>query len=181
MWDTILQQSVGLILLSAFAGKTAGPGDFFETIARQGLVTKGLARPLGIVVMVAEAVLGFGLVIIIEPRDAFGVFAGLLFLGFAAWTLLVLRRKETTGPRLDCGCMGSILKLRVEWTTAGINALLAIVVLGTAIAGLDGTVAGFGERLVALLLSILLTTTYWLSLYASSIVVSLHSIRGVST
>jgi hypothetical protein len=169
-WLELTRMSTAIILLSAFIAKaTSGPRLFARTVQRYEIFRPGAAKAVAYFVLVAEAVIGTAL-LVGKARSTFLLAAGLLFGGFAVLSHLTLR---SGSRRIDCGCLGEHVPLRLDSVGVGKNSLLAAACLAMAalswLAPLEPDSLGAGlPWFVVLACACLLAAMYWLISYASS-------------
>lgn len=163
--------TVALVFVGAAAGKARDPGAFADAVENYELLPARAARPFASAVTAAEALVAAALLAGVAVRAALLVAAALLLVFAAASGSALVRRK-----RVECGCLGSTGRLRAGWATVGGNAALAAGAVAAATQPLVATVyptasAGLGVRDMAVVaaLALLLSSTYWLVLYAESV------------
>ena len=160
----IVSDAAGLILLLAFVAKLADHRRFVESVRGYELLPQGLVLPAAAALMAAELLLGISLVAHVAPRIVL-VASGALFSLFALGGLLVVRRRPS--DEVDCGCLGPLAHLRLSRVSAAINGIVAATCIGAAVP--DSQRVDITGATTAVLLALLLALTYWLSLYAASV------------
>jgi hypothetical protein len=120
-----------LLLVAAGVAKLRRPAPTGLALARLGLPgTDPLVRLLGAVeVVVAVAAVAVGGVAAVP--------VAVLYLGFAVFTAVQVRRAAATGETADCGCFGDA-DAPVGWTHVVVNVLLATGAVSATAVGADG-------------------------------------------
>lgn len=138
-----LSPALGPLLVAAVLLAVAGvaklrrPAPTGLALARTGLPgSDPLVRLLGLVevasALAAAAVGGVAAVPVV-----------VLYLGFAAFTAVQVRRAAATGEAADCGCFGDA-DAPVGGTHVGVNLALAAAAVAAAAVGADGVIGAVG-------------------------------------
>jgi putative oxidoreductase len=170
-WAALIRLTIGLVFAIAAVAKWARPGAAVSAVRGYGLLPERLVRPVALVLPAAESVLAVALLGGLAPRAALVGAAVLLtfFGGLVAWT-------TARGRQVNCGCLGSVVDLRLGRLSIAMNLVLA----GGAVAAATQPAlsAGADAWLVLYLSGALLAVLYWLATYARSVTVALNeSIR----
>jgi len=130
-----------LLLAAAGVAKLRRPAPTGLALARVGLPgSDPLVRLLGLAEVAAAAVA-------VAVGGLAGVPVALLYVGFAAFTAVQVRRAATTGEAADCGCFGDAAA-PVGWIHVVVNVLLAAAAVAAAVLGADGVVGAIADATV---------------------------------
>lgn len=151
--------ALGLVFAISVAAKLRTPGHIPSAVRGYGVVPEPLVVPVAIALVAAEAAAAVALVAGWSGPGL--LLAAALMATFATATLL----KAAKGGRADCGCLGRGVRLRLGRPAAVVNGTLAVAALTAALVGDLDAGGGFVPYLAGLLLAI----TYWLSMYAISV------------
>lgn len=159
----VLGNALGLILLTAAVAKALSPTDSAAAIAHYAVARKGLAKPTVGLQILLEAGLGIALVAGGSPTIAMAG-AGLLFLLFAG----VMSRALRSGHRGQCGCLGKVLPITMDWYVVATNCVLGVLALSLSQTGLLEAPPA-ASRGLTFLSGSTLTMVYWLAAYGRSV------------
>jgi hypothetical protein len=167
-WAVLVRLTVGFVFLGSSAAKLVRPSALTRSLQAYPMIPGAAARPLAVLLTVAEGAIAIGLLGGVQPQVAL-LGAGILLALFAVVTAMTVRRK---GP-LDCGCLGGMVKLRLGWMSVVSNMLLSVLALAAAaLAGdfvaAEGVLAPQSWVVLGGSAS-LLAATYWLVAYAQSV------------
>jgi hypothetical protein len=167
-WAVLVRLTVGFVFLGSSVAKLLRPSVLTRSLQAYPMIPGAVARPLAVVLTVAEGAIAIGLLAGVQPQVAL-LGSGILLALFAVVTAMTVRRK---GP-LDCGCLGGMVKLRLGWMSVVNNVLLSVLAVA-AVAFAGDFVAAEGalapQSWVVLWGSAsLLAATYWLVAYAQSV------------
>ena len=166
-WAVLVRLTVGLVFLGSSVAKLLRPSVLTRSLQAYPMIPGAAARPLAVLLTVAEGAIAIGLLAGVQPQVAL-LGAGILLALFAVVTAMTLRRK---GP-VDCGCLGGIVKLRLGWMSVASNVLLSVLALAAAALAGDFLAEGAlaPQSWVVLWGSAsLLAAAYWLVAYAQSV------------
>jgi hypothetical protein len=122
----IARSTLGAFLLIAAASKLLDYSDARATLATH----LGFKRARRLTPILIAFELGVGALLFVDPVEAAAaVGAGILFLGFTAFSVLLARSGDRT---LSCGCFGLAIPSRSGAFSIGRNALLALAAFGLA-------------------------------------------------
>lgn len=167
-WAVLVRLTVGFVFLGSSVAKLLRPSALTRSLQAYPMIPGAAARPLAVLLTVAEGAIAIGLLAGVQPQVAL-LGAGTLLALFAVVTAMTVRRK---GP-LDCGCLGGMVKLRLGWMSVVSNVLLGVLaVAAVAVAGdfvaAEGAL-GLQSWVVLWGSASLLAATYWLVAYAQSV------------
>lgn len=167
--DVVLSYIVVLFLWSALA-KGTRLRQLGETVRTYGIRTGPMARLVALCVMVSE-----WLVVLMSPfpltqRAALGLAAALL----VAFATAGASRQRKEGA-VECGCLGSGSGLLLTPATTVANAVSAAVALGATV-----VIAPRPIVVPSLPIGLLLAGTYWLTLYAFSVMTRMSETAAVN-
>lgn len=168
----IVRAALALIFLTAALAKLRNPRAFAEAVSGYRVVPQRASAVTAYILLLAEPTVGLALLVGFHVK--FALLAAATLLGvFAAGAATSLLR----GARVECGCLGTMASLRIGWLSVAANLTLATAaavaaasqpVLG---APLPVTAAGGSpdELMIVWAISVLVFATYWLALYAESV------------
>jgi putative oxidoreductase len=165
----LIRLTAGLILAGSSGAKIFRPRAFIESVRRYELLPASLAGPGAVVVIASEAVVAFGLLSGLLVRTALLGAAGLFLMFAAVLALTLLRDRE-----VDCGCLGDLVELRLDWWSVVTNLAIAGLALAASTrpalgVPMPGERAPSGAMFVLWATAALLAAVYWLAAYARSV------------
>jgi Methylamine utilisation protein MauE len=169
-WAALVRATLALLLASAAVAKLARFQSFVEAFRNYEMVPRPLLRPTAALVVVVETVVAAALMAGVGVKSAL-VVGGLLLLAFAATVSRSLMRKSP----IDCGCLGDVVSIKMDWASVAANVCFAAVALGAAtrpVAGLPLPTDAPAVPHLALLIwpaGAALVSVYWLGLYARTV------------
>jgi hypothetical protein len=171
----VVRAALAFLLLSACIAKIkTGPSRFADAVAKYDVIPKALVRPASFSLLAVECALGSLLLWNVRPQLALLASAA-LFLSFVVIAALAVSRNESG---IECGCLGSLLPLRLGRAAVTLNSVVAVAAVVTSFAlGGNGVLVVFpssdGSQAFSMqvvwALAILLAAAYWLSAYAFSV------------
>jgi hypothetical protein len=172
----VIRSAVVLLFLTAGLAKAFNFDSFVATTRRHRLVRSSLVPATAAAVIAVELGLSVLLLIYATERPAM-IGAGALLIAFAVVSVLVSSRSGS----VECGCLGSLLRLRLDRvsgaTTAafGVGAILASRAPRTSLLSSPPD-AGVGWRVTAVvwMSGSALVVAYWLVGYARSVFQLVH-------
>jgi hypothetical protein len=167
-WAALIRLTIGMILAIAALGKWARPGAAIGAIRGYRLLPERLVRPAAFVLLFAESALAVALLGGVAQHAALAGAAVLLvfFSGLVGWT-------TARDRQVNCGCLGSVVDLRLGRLSIAMNLALA----GGGVAAATQPAlrsAGADAWLVLYLSGSLLAALYWLTTYARSVAAALN-------
>ena len=152
--DMALRGAAAALFATAAWHKLRDPIAFWQVLAAYRLLPEPLARPVSVLVPLAESAMALGLLFL--PSSPAPIIAALsLWVLYGIAMAINLLRGRT---QLDCGCGGLAADQTIGWALVGRNALLtgfaALLLLPTgtrAVLWLDGVTALFGALILLLL------------------------------
>lgn len=170
-WAALIRVSLALLLAGAALAKILRFDPFVEALRGYSVVPVRAVRPLGVAVVAAECVVAALLFAGWRPDLALRAAALLMTLFAVAVAVNVVRKGSS-----DCGCLGSIVRLRLGWGSVVLNTLLAGIAFAASFRDelaapwpADGVVASAGTLFVIWTLAPLLVVVYWLTLYSLTV------------
>lgn len=164
LWALFIRLFVGSILITASLAKLLSPSTFTRSLENYKVVPQSLIKLIAPTVIGLELTIGTLLVVDRSPASA--VAGGLLFVLFAAFTARALAANKSAS--IECGCIGSVAKLRV-----GRMYVLATVVLGCVLAASSVVETEVPlhsvESIMVGAVAVLAAAAYWLLVYAISV------------
>lgn len=162
-WATLVRFTVGVVFLASAGAKWRRPRQAIQAVRAFDVVPDRLARPAGAALLTIETALAVTLL--------GGLFADVALLAAAvllATFAAVVAATVTRGSEIECGCLGDVVKLRASWVSVALNLVLAA---SAAVAALVGSDAPHDTGTLAALCAcaVLLAATYWLALFAESV------------
>jgi Methylamine utilisation protein MauE len=183
IWAALVRLTIATLLGSAAIAKARSPNTFAQALLSHHVVPDRTVPGVAVGVIVSEAAISALLVAGVAVPQAL-VAAALLLLAFAGGAARSLARNQA----VDCGCLGNVARIRLDWWTVGTNVLLAIAAIASATqpvasAPLPTDHGGPpGTALIAWLGALLLVVVYWLLAYARSVVALMNeSMRSEAT
>jgi hypothetical protein len=139
-----------------------------EVLSRYHVVPQRLLGVVATALLLSEPTVGAGLLVWAGPLFSFG--ACLLFVGFAFSSVATLRTEKKS---VDCGCLGSAIRLHVTVVSATANLLVGLLAGIAAVEGFSHDTSVFlldkPAASIVLLLGFAFAALYWLILYAATI------------
>jgi hypothetical protein len=166
----VVRLGTGFVLLLAFCAKVRNPTAFRNALDGFALLPGRLVRPVSLVVLATEAVLGALLIAGLFQRAALVAGSGL----FALFAIAIALASKRNGA-IACGCLGTGVTLRTGPASAIVNGVAAVTSL-LAVAASPGYGAdtspsqlATGQGIILLLIGTLVAGVYWVAMYALSV------------
>lgn len=167
-WASLVRFTVALVLLVSVVAKLPRPGAFIQAVRSYEIIPNQLTAPVAVVVVAGETFASAALLVgFAIPKTL--IVAACLFGAFSGTVAVALRRKRSVA----CGCLANVVSLELGWTTAVLNASIAIACTAAAFApvaaGVIGVNAGVLRSAVLFSTATLVAAAYWLAAYAESV------------
>jgi Methylamine utilisation protein MauE len=180
-WATLIRLSIGFIFAFAALAKLRHPREAAEAGPAYQFLPRALTHLAAFLVLAAEAALSTSLIAGLSPTVALRSAAVLLILLAATSSLAMVRSSEP----FNCGCLGSVVEIRENWTLVGGNVALAGLATAASFEPSTWSVGGSSSSpsvVISLLLAAsLLALVYWVGSYAWSVRTQMNRILAERT
>ena len=160
--------ALALVLLTAAAAKGSHVAEFRKALARYEILPRASLGAVAPAAIAAETLLGVWLLTDIAAATALAA-AAVMFAVFG----VVAATSRYRDKRIDCGCLGGVIRLRLDWhvAVADVIAALAAALAATHAAASGTELAGYGRSasIMVGMSGILLAVTFWLVMYGLSV------------
>jgi hypothetical protein len=175
-WATLVRLAIGFIFAFAALAKLRHPREAAEAGPAYQFLPRAFTRLAALLVLAAEGAVSVLLITGISPAVALRSAAGLLILLAATSSLAIVRSNEP----FNCGCLGSVVEIRENWTLVGGNVALAVLAAAASFEpsawSVEGSSSPPSVAISLLLTASLLALLYWVASYAWSVQAEMNRI-----